>query len=125
MQFAAFTVCAAAMALVLRRLRPEMGSMLSMAAGGAAALMVMPLLGSILSGIADLAGAGGVPEGYMTQLFKVGGVSLLMDFAAQTCRDAGEEGLAQKAELAGRVMLISMALPAMKTMFVQIMSLSP
>ena len=125
MQFAAFTVCAAAMALVLRRLRPEMGSMLSMAAGGAAALMVMPLLGSILSGIADLAGAGGVPESYMTQLFKVGGVSLLMDFAAQTCRDAGEEGLAQKAELAGRVMLISMALPAMKTMFVQIMSLSP
>ena len=125
MQFAAFTVCAAAMALMLRRLRPEMGSMLSMAAGGAAALMVMPLLGSILSGIADLAGAGGVPEGYMTQLFKVGGVSLLMDFAAQTCRDAGEEGLAQKAELAGRVMLISMALPAMKTMFVQIMSLSP
>ena len=125
MQFAAFTVCAAAMALVIRRLRPEMGSMLSMAAGGAAALMVMPLLGSMLRGIADLAGAGGVPAGYMTQLFKVGGVSLLMDFAAQTCRDAGEEGLAQKAELAGRVMLISMALPAMKTMFEQIMSLSP
>lgn len=125
MQFAGFAVCAAAMALVIRRLRPEIGSMLSMAAGGVAALLVLPLLSGILDDIASLAEAGSVPDGYMKQLFKVAGVSLLMDFAAQTCRDAGEEGLAQKTELAGRVMLIGMALPAMRTMFDQIMSLSP
>ena len=47
-----------------------------------------------------------------------------MDFAAQTCRDANEDGLAMKVELAGRVMLIALALPVMRTLLVQILSLS-
>ena len=58
-------------------------------------------------------------------LLKIGGISLLMDFAAQTCRDAGENGLALKVELAGRVMLILLALPFMQALLTQILSLSP
>ena len=47
-----------------------------------------------------------------------------MDFAAQTCRDASEEGLALKVETAGRVMLLSLSLPVMRTLLSQILSLS-
>ncbi len=125
MQIAGFAVCAAAMALVMRRLRPESATALVIAAGALAALMVIPQLGQIVSGVASLAKAGGVQDGYMTQLLKVGGISLLMDFAAQTCRDADEDGLAMKVELAGRVMLIALALPVMRTLLEQILSLSP
>lgn len=125
MQFAGFAVCAAAMALVMRRLRPESATVLVIAAGALAGIMILPRLGQIVSGITALASAGGVQESYMTQLLKVGGVSLLMDFAAQTCRDAGEDGLAMKTELAGRVMLIALALPVMRTLLEQILSLSP
>lgn len=60
----------------------------------------------------------------MSQLLKVGGISLLADFAAQTCRDAEEPGLAMKVEFAGRVILISLALPVMLALLTQIMSLS-
>ena len=125
MQIAGFAGCAAAMALVMRRLRPESATVLVIAAGALAGIMILPQLGQIVSGVTALASAGGVQEGYMTQLLKVGGVSLLMDFAAQTCRDAGEDGLAMKTELAGRVMLIALALPVMRTLLEQIISLSP
>ena len=124
-QIAGFAVCAAALALVMRKLRPEAAPLLVIAAGALAVIMVIPQLAEIIDSMTALAAAGGVQNGYTFQLLKVGGISLLMDFAAQTCRDAGEEGLAQKTELAGRVMLIGMALPAMRTMFDQIMSLSP
>ena len=60
----------------------------------------------------------------MKQLLRVCGVSLLMDFAAQTCRDAGENGLAMKVELAGRITLIALSLPFMQALLVQILSLS-
>lgn len=113
------------MALVMRKLRPEAASVLVIAAGALAALLVVPQLAEIVSGVASLAATGGVQDGYMTQLLKVGGISLLMDFAAQTCRDAGEDGLALKVELAGRVMLIALALPVMQALLGQIMSLSP
>ena len=124
-QIAGFAVCAAAMALVMRRLRPESATALVIAAGTLAALMVIPQLGEIVSGVAALASAGGIQDGYISQLMKIGGISLLMDFASQTCRDAGENGLAMKVELAGRIMLIALALPVMRTLLTQIMSLSP
>lgn len=112
------------MALVMRRLRPESATALVIAAGALTGLMVLPRLAEIVSGVTALAAAGGVQDGYMSQLLKVGGISLLMDFAAQTCRDADEEGLAMKVELAGRVMLIGLALPVMRTLLEQILSLS-
>lgn len=123
-QIAGFAVSAAALALVMRRLRPESATALVIAAGALTGLMVLPRLAEIVSGVTALAAAGGVQDGYMSQLLKVGGISLLMDFAAQTCRDADEEGLAMKVELAGRVMLIGLALPVMRTLLEQILSLS-
>lgn len=123
-KLAGFAVCAALMAMLLRRMRPEAGLALALGGGALLAWMVTPTLQQAIGGIADIARAGGVPDGYMTQLLKVGGISLLMDFSAQTCRDAGEEGLAMKVELAGRVMLIALALPFMRSLLTQIMSLS-
>lgn len=125
MQYAAFAVCAAALALVMRRLRPESAPALVMAAGALAALLILPQLAEVISGVSELASLGGVQDGYMAHLLKIGGISLLMDFAAQSCRDAGEEGLAMKVELAGRVMLIGLVLPVMRTLLSQILSLSP
>ena len=123
-QIAGFAICAAAMALVMRRVRPEAAPVLIIAAGALTALMVLPQLAKIVDGVRVLAVSGGVQDAYMTPLLKVAGISLLMDFAAQTCRDAGEDGLALKVELAGRVMLIALALPVMESLLSHMLSLS-
>ena len=117
-------ISAALLAMVLRRIRPELGPAVGVAAGCITLLLLMPQLQSVMNSLSGLAAAGGIPDDYMLQLMKVGGVSLVMDFAAQTCRDAGEEGLAMKVDLAGRVMLIALALPVMRTLLEQILSLS-
>lgn len=124
LKIAGFAVCAAVMAMVLRRIRPEAALGLVLAAGAMAALLILPSLAQVIDGVATLAQSGGISDGYITQLLKVGGISLLMDFSAQTCRDAGEDGLAMKVELAGRVMLMTLSLPFMQELLVQIMSLS-
>lgn len=123
-QLAGFAVCAAAMALVMRKLRPEAASVLIIAAGALVLLLVLPQLGEIVNGVAAMAAFGGLKEEYMTSLLKVAGVSLLVDFSVQTCRDAGEEGLALRIELAGRIILIAMALPVMQALLTQILSFS-
>ena len=123
-QIAGFAVCAAAMVLTMRRIRPESAPVLVIAAGTMAAMLILPQLAEIVDGVRALASAGGVQDDYMTPLLKVAGISLLLDFSAQTCRDAGEDGLALKVELCGRVMLIALALPVMEALLSQIMSLS-
>ena len=124
-KIAGLAVGAAILALVIRRVRPELGMTLSLSAGALVMLLALPTLAQVIGGLSALAKTGGVSSRYTAQLLKVAGVSLLMDFAAQTCRDAGEEGLAMKAELAGRIMLLSLALPSMQTLLTQILSLSP
>ena len=125
MKIVALALCGAVCALVLRRLRPEASSVLVIAAGVLALLLALPSLSELLGGLSALEESGGVSGIYMTQLMKVAGISLLMDFAAQTCRDAGEESLAMKTELAGRIMLLSLALPFMQSLLSQVLSLSP
>lgn len=125
LKLAGLGVCGAIMAMLLRRMRPGAGAAVSMGAGLLILLGLMPALEETVTRIAVLSSAGGLPDSYMLQLLKVGGVSLLTDFASQTCRDAEETGLAMKVELAGRITLIALSLPFMEALLVQIMSLSP
>ena len=125
MRMAGFSMASAAAVLLLRRMRPEMGLTAALAAGILLLTMAVPMIAQVVNGITGIAQAGGVKDHYLTQLLKVAGISLLMDFAAQTCRDAGEEGLALKTELAGRVMLLTLALPAMQALLTQLLALSP
>ncbi len=125
MRMAGVSILAALTALLLRRLRPEASTAVSIAAGVMLLALALPFLMQVVSGVAALSRQGGISDGYLAQLLKVAGISLLTDFSAQTCRDAGEDGLALKTELAGRVMLITLALPAMQTLLGQILSLAP
>lgn len=125
MRMAGFSMASAVAVILLRRMRPEMGLTAALAAGILLLTMAVPMVAQVIGGITSIAQAGGVKTSYLTQLLKVAGISLLMDFAAQTCRDAGEEGLAMKTELAGRVMLLTQALPAMQTLLTQILALAP
>ncbi|MBQ8312344.1 MAG: stage III sporulation protein AD [Clostridia bacterium] len=125
LRMAGMSMASAVAVILLRRMRPEMGLTAALAAGILLLTMAMPMVAQVIGGITSIAQTGGVKSSYLTQLLKVAGISLLMDFAAQTCRDAGEEGLAMKTELAGRVMLLTLALPAMQTLLTQLLSLAP
>lgn len=125
MRMAGFSVGSAIVVLVLRRARPEMGVTAALAAGALLLTLAVPMVTQVVGGITSMAELGGVKSGYLSQLLKVAGISLLMDFAAQTCRDAGEDGLAMKTELAGRVMLLALALPAMQTLLGHLFALAP
>ena len=99
--------------------------MLALAAGVLLTSLTLPSLGQVIGGISDLGRAGGIQDETMAALLKITGISLLMDLAAQTCRDAGEDGLALRTELAGRVAILVLALPTMRTLLGQILALAP
>ncbi|MFR4293534.1 MAG: SpoIIIAC/SpoIIIAD family protein [Christensenellales bacterium] len=120
-KLAGFAVCAALVALILRHLRPEAGWGVSLGAGAIVLLAALPALSALVRGIASLSAMSGLDE--IQQLLKIAGLSLLLDFAAQTCRDAQEEALALKVEFAGRVLLLSSALPVLQALLSQLVSL--
>lgn len=120
-----FAVCAALLSLILRQFRPEMRVGLSLGAGALLVLAVLPALASLMDGLSRLSALCGLDDTYMRQLVKIAGIALLMDFAAQTCRDVQEEALALKVEFCGRVLLLSTSLPVLQSLLSQLLSLSP
>ena len=63
MRVAGLSMASAVVALVLRRLRPEMGLAAALAAGMLVLGMALPLLGQLIEGVRSLARTGGVKDG--------------------------------------------------------------
>lgn len=66
-KLAGFAVCAALVALILRRLRPEAGWGVSLGAGAIVLLAALPALSALVRGIASLSAMSGLDDSFMQQ----------------------------------------------------------
>ncbi|HHY34181.1 MAG TPA: stage III sporulation protein AD [Firmicutes bacterium] len=115
-------VCSLILALI-RRERPEMGVMLSLAAGAFILMLVAPRAVGVMLVFKDMAENAGIGSTYLGVALKVLGIAYVVDFAADLCRDAGEENLASRVELAGKILILVAALPVIEGVFQLILSL--
>lgn len=124
-QIAGFSVAAAFAALTVRRVHPEMGLLLALCAGAILLLVAAGKLQGMVAVMVSLCQKAQLKDEYLGVLLKVIGVSYLGQFAAQVCRDAEEEGLAQKVELTGKILLLALASPIMISLMDMILELVP
>lgn len=107
----AAAVVAAFLAVILRRYAPENALAIGLVAGTLLIAVSITDAIPLFRELTELLEAGGVQREYVSILFKALGVCLLTQLAADACRDAGEQGLASKTEFAGKLALLTLALP--------------
>ena len=110
-QIAAVGLICAVLSLAVRSWRPEFSIYISAACGLVLFAMVYSQLEGIISGVSGLFQKSGSAGVYFPVLLKVIGIAYLTDFSAQVCRDAGENGIASKVEMAGKIFIFYAALP--------------
>ena len=125
LQIAGLGVAAALMAMVIRGSRPEMASLLAMAAGALLFFLAVSRLQAVVAVMQSLTQKAGLQEEYLKVLLKVVGVAYVAEFAAQTCRDAGEESLAAKVEMCGKVLVLAMASPIIVSLVELVLGVIP
>lgn len=108
---AGLALCAAVFAAMLRRYNQEYAVLLSIAAGVVILLELFANIAPALGQIKTLLSASGLSTDYALILLKTLGVCFLAQFAADSCRDAGENALASKVELAGKISIVVLSLP--------------
>lgn len=99
--------------VTLRPLRPELATLLTIAAGALLLALVLGRLRTIVQTLAEMAARAQMQPGFLQTALKAVGVAYLAGFTAQVCRDAGEGALAGKVELVGKVAILLLALPVM------------
>lgn len=108
---AGIAIIAAVFAAMLKRQHQEYSIILSIAAGVIILFEIFANISPALRQINTLLASAGLSSEYTAILLKALGVCFLAQFAADSCRDAGESALASKVELAGKIAIVVLSLP--------------
>ena len=101
----------AVIAMTLRGVHREMGAVFALAAGAALLILLLDELKEALGALRGLMQYTALDDAQLSTMFKVLGVSFLSEFAAQACRDAGENSMALRVELCGKLTLVTLSFP--------------
>lgn len=122
-EIAGLGIIASLTLLLLRKERPELALGAALVAGLMLFSMILPRLSSVISVFGGLASESGLEPLYFGIILKVLAISYIADFAAAICRDAGEELIASRVEMAGKVLILVSALPIVQEVLDVIRSL--
>ncbi|MDD4262449.1 MAG: stage III sporulation protein AD [Syntrophaceticus schinkii] len=112
-------------AVLLREVRPEMALLLALGFGVLIFILVLSKMGAIINLFRDLTHKAQVDELYLLTLLKILGIAYIAEFGAQICRDAGEGTIASKIELAGKILILLLALPIFTAVLQVVVRLLP
>lgn len=99
--------------ILVRKQKAELAMGLSIATG---ILLFMLMLGRIFQVIDFLQSLGArakVDATHMSTVLKIVGIAYVTDFGSQVLQDSGEKTIANKVEMAGKVIIILMSVPIM------------
>ncbi len=110
-QLVGLGIVAAILALVLKQHKPELGLFIAIAAGAIILLMVTGRLVAIVTVLDDMARRANLDQSHLSVVLKAIGIAYITEFGAQVCKDAGENSIASKIELGGKIIILSLTLP--------------
>jgi len=86
-------------------------------------LVLLPQLAQIISTIRDLSALAGVNYQYIVPILKTLGVVYITTFGSEICRDADEDAMAMAVELAGKIVILIVALPIMQAILTSVLGI--
>jgi len=124
-QIVGLGVVATIIAIVLKAHRPEIAIQISLLTG----IIILTVLLGKIAAVVDLlnsyAQKVNIDLIYFSTLLKIIGIAYIAEFGAEVCRDAGEGAIASKVELAGKVIIILLAVPIITSLLDLIISVMP
>ena len=104
-------IIAAVLSVMLKKYNPEISMLVAVGAGGVVFALILSKISPALNQVNSLLTRAGMPVEYGGILLKSLGICFLCQFSSDACKDAGQSALASKVELAGKLMIVLIALP--------------
>lgn len=110
-QIVGFGLIATILVVILRSVRSDFAIYISILAGVIIFSMIIQHLSYIIDTIRDLSRRANLEITYFSTILKIIGTAYIVEFGAQLSRDAGENSIAMKIELAGKIIIMTLAIP--------------
>lgn len=124
-QIVGLGLIAAILALVVKEQKPMFAFLITTFAGVIIFLFLIGKIDAVIQVLEELAERSGIQPVYLKTILKIIGIAYIAEFGAQVVRDAGQDGIASKIELAGKVLIMVMAIPIISVIIETVMKLLP
>lgn len=115
-----FCVSAAILAVLLRQYCREQSMMIALGVCTGVLSGFMLFIEPVISEVRDIFISSGIPDSYMSIIFKAMAICFITQITCEICADSGESAIASAAELWGRGALAFMSLPIIRSLLEKI-----
>ncbi|EOA3902371.1 stage III sporulation protein AD [Bacillus cytotoxicus] len=113
------------LAAILNQHKSSITSLFIVFIGSVMFLLLIDQIHSILRMIERIASEAKVSNVYVETLLKIIGIAYIAEFGAQITKDAGQGAIASKIELAGKILILVMAIPILTVVIETILGFLP
>ncbi|MBU5311026.1 stage III sporulation protein AD [Tissierella carlieri] len=111
--------------IILKSTRPEFALYISLLTGVVIFTMILGELSYVIQTLNTLARRVNIEFAYFSTILKIIGMAYIVEFGAQISRDAGEDSIAMKIELGGKVIIMVLAIPILLALMELIIKILP
>lgn len=111
--------------VIVKQYRPEFVLYVSLATGVLILVMIMDKIGAIIDLLTTLSNKTAINNEFLILLIKITGIAFLTEFTVSICKDTGETAIANKVDLGGKVLIISISIPIIASLLETILKLLP
>lgn len=125
LQIVGLGLIATFLVLIVKEQKPNFAFFIVMFVGCAIFLFLIDQVHAIIMMIEKIAVNANVNMVYLETILKIIGIAYIAEFASQMTKDAGQGAIASKIELAGKILILAMAIPILTVLIETIVQMIP
>ncbi|PQD96553.1 stage III sporulation protein AD [Pradoshia eiseniae] len=125
LQITGVALIGAFLAMIIKEQKPNLAFLLVVFVGSSIFLFLVDKIYEIIQMIQQLATNANVNMVYLSTVLKIIGIAYIAEFTSQITKDAGMGAIASKIELAGKILILTMAIPILSVIIESIIQMIP
>lgn len=111
--------------IIVRQYKPEFTLYVSLLAGALILIFILDKIGGIINLLTSLSNKTAINNEFLILLIKITGIAFLTEFAVSLCKDTGETAIANKVDMGGKVIIVSMSIPIISSLLETVIEILP
>lgn len=118
-------LCALIIIIVLKQYKPEFAIYVSILAGAIILAMSVANISGVINLMKDISSKANINSQFLGIILKITGIAILTEFAISICKDSGETAIANKIDIGGKAIIITISLPIISSLLETILKILP
>ncbi len=116
-------IVAGVLVITIKQKQPEIALQVSIIAGLILFIYVLDYIVIAIDYVKDIVNTYNIPYESITVVLKIIGIAYICEFGVQVLKDTGENSLAGKVEIAGRVFIVVLSLPILSSFMTMVLGM--